>query len=112
MEQRPQLIAELAGFYQQKRDLFAHLLQGSALKLLPCKGTYFQLVDYSAISALNDLEFCQWLTVDHGVAAIPLSVFSRQEQDSKIIRFCFAKQQSTLEQAAERLCRLHPSQQS
>jgi methionine aminotransferase len=108
LQQSPQLVVELAGFYQQKRDLFARLLQGSALKLLPCKGTYFQLADYSAVSPLNDLEFCQWLTVAHGVAAIPLSVFSRQEQDSKIIRFCFAKQLSTLEQAAERLCRLTP----
>lgn len=108
LQQTPQLIAELAGFYQQKRDLFASLLHGSALKLLPCKGTYFQLADYSAVSSLNDLEFCHWLTVEHGVAAIPLSVFSRQEQDSKIIRFCFAKQPSTLEQAAERLCRLNP----
>ena len=108
LQQSPQLISELAGFYQQKRDLFASLLQGSALKLLPCKGTYFQLVDYSEISTLNDVEFCHWLTVQHGVAAIPLSVFSRQEQDSKIIRFCFAKQPATLEQAAERLCRLNP----
>lgn len=108
LEQQPQLITDLAGFYQQKRDLFASLLQSSALKLLPCKGTYFQLADYSAVSSLNDLEFCHWLTVKHGVAAIPLSVFSRQEQDSKIIRFCFAKQPATLEQAAERLCRLNP----
>jgi methionine aminotransferase len=108
LEQTPDLISELAGFYQQKRDQFAGLLQGSAFKLLPCKGTYFQLADYSAVSTLNDVEFCHWLTVQHGVAAIPLSVFSRQEQDSKIIRFCFAKQPSTLEQAAERLCRLKP----
>ncbi len=108
LEQTPDLISELAGFYQQKRDQFASLLQGSAFKLLPCKGTYFQLADYSAVSTLNDVEFCHWLTVQHGVAAIPLSVFSRQEQDSKIIRFCFAKQLSTLEQAAERLCRLIP----
>jgi len=108
LQQTPQLIAELAGFYQQKRDQFASLLQSSAFKLLPCKGTYFQLADYSAVSSLNDVEFCHWLTVEHGVAAIPLSVFSRQEQDSKIIRFCFAKQPATLEQAAERLCRLNP----
>lgn len=108
LQQQPQLITELAGFYQQKRDLFGSLLTSSALKLLPCQGTYFQLADYSAISTLNDVEFCHWLTVQHGVAAIPLSVFSRQEQDSKIIRFCFAKQPSTLEQAAERLCRLNP----
>ena len=112
LEQAPKLVTDLAGFYQQKRDLFANLLQGSAFKLLPCQGTYFQLADYSNISSLNDVEFCHWLTMQQGVAAIPLSVFSRQEQDSKIVRFCFAKQQSTLEQAAERLCRLHPSQQS
>lgn len=108
LEQAPQLVSELAGFYQQKRDLFANLLQNSAFQLLPCRGTYFQLADYSQISALNDIEFCHWLTVHHGVAAIPLSVFSRQEQDSKIVRFCFAKQASTLEQAAELLCRLNP----
>jgi len=108
LEQQPQLITELAGFYQQKRDLFASLLTSSALKLLPCQGTYFQLADYSAVSTLNDVDFCHWLTIQHGVAAIPLSVFSRQEQDSTIIRFCFAKQPSTLEQAAERLCRLTP----
>jgi methionine aminotransferase len=108
LEHQPQLITELAGFYQQKRDLFASLLTSSALKLLPCQGTYFQLADYSAVSTLNDVDFCHWLTIQHGVAAIPLSVFSRQEQDSKIIRFCFAKQPSTLEQAAERLCRLNP----
>jgi methionine aminotransferase len=112
LEHAPKLVTDLAGFYQQKRDLFANLLQGSAFKLLPCQGTYFQLADYSKISSSNDVEFCHWLTVQHGVAAIPLSVFSRQEQDSKIVRFCFAKQQSTLEQAAELLCRLHPLQQS
>lgn len=108
LEQAPELVTGLAAFYQQKRDLFAHLLQSSAFKLLPCQGTYFQLADYSNISPLNDVDFCHWLTVQHGVAAIPLSVFSRQEQDSKIIRFCFAKQPATLEQAAERLCRLNP----
>lgn len=108
LEHASQLVFELAGFYQQKRDLFAQLLQGSAFQLLPCQGTYFQLADYSKISTLNDVDFCHWLTVEHGVAAIPLSVFSRQEQDSKIVRFCFAKQQTTLEQAAERLCRLNP----
>lgn len=108
LEHSPQLVTGLAGFYQQKRDFFAKLLQGSAFKLLPCQGTYFQLADYSNISTLNDVEFCHWLTVQHGVAAIPLSVFLRQEQDSKIVRFCFAKQSSTLEQAAELLCRLNP----
>jgi methionine transaminase len=108
LEHEPQLVVDLADFYQEKRDLFAHLLQPSALRLLPCQGTYFQLVDYSAVSTLNDVEFCHWLTKQHGVAAIPMSVFSRQEQDSKIVRLCFAKQQATLEQAAERLNRLMP----
>ena len=103
LDTAPQLVTGLAAFYQQKRDLFQQLLSGSALRLLPCQGTYFQLVDFSAVSTLDDVRFCDWLTTEVGVAAIPLSVFSRQEQDSRIIRFCFAKQQHTLEQAAARL---------
>ncbi len=103
LDTAPQLVSGLAAFYQQKRDLFRQLLSDSALKLLPCQGTYFQLVDFSAVSTLDDVRFCDWLTTEVGVAAIPLSVFSRQEQDSRIIRFCFAKQQHTLEQAAARL---------
>lgn len=106
LDMSPELVTGLAGFYQQKRDRFAALLSQSQFKLLPCAGTYFQLADYSAISELDDLEFCRSLATDVGVAAIPLSVFSRQEQDSKIVRFCFAKQDTTLQQAAERLCRL------
>lgn len=103
LETAPDLVSGLAAFYQQKRDLFANLLQGSALQLLPCRGTYFQLADYSAISEVDDVAFCRQLTIEHGVAAIPLSVFSRKEQDQRIIRFCFAKQTATLEQAAARL---------
>ncbi|WP_333797225.1 methionine aminotransferase [Rheinheimera sp.] len=106
LEASPELVTGLAGFYQQKRDSFVALLSQSQFKLLPCAGTYFQLADYSAISDLDDVAFCHWLATDVGVAAIPLSVFSRQEQDSKIVRFCFAKQDATLQQAAERLCRL------
>ncbi len=108
LDTAPQLVTGLAAFYQQKRDLFQQLLSGSALRLLPCQGTYFQLVDFSAVSTLDDVRFCDWLTTEVGVAAIPLSVFSRQEQDSRIIRFCFAKQQHTLEQAAARLRALPP----
>ncbi len=96
----------LAAFYQQKRDQFAALLQGSRLQLLPCQGTYFQLADYSAISALDDVAFCRWLATEHKVAAIPLSVFYQTAPDSRIIRFCFAKQQTTLQAAAEALCQL------
>ena len=108
LDTAPQLVTGLAAFYQQKRDLFQQLLSGSALRLLPCQGTYFQLVDFSVVSTLDDVRFCDWLTTEVGVAAIPLSVFSRQEQDSRIIRFCFAKQQHTLEQAAARLRALPP----
>lgn len=108
LEQSPELVTGLADFYREKRDLFANLLARSAWKLLPCAGTYFQLADYSALSTLSDVEFCHWLTVEHGVAAIPLSVFSRQEQDSKIVRFCFAKQTATLTEAAQRLCQIKP----
>lgn len=106
LETASELVTGLADFYQQKRDRFAALLSNSQFALLPCAGTYFQLADYSAISTLDDVAFCRWLASTVGVAAIPLSVFSRQEQDSKIIRFCFAKQDITLQQAAERLCRL------
>lgn len=106
LAQQRELVHELAAFYQEKRDLFQKLMAKSRFTLLPCQGTYFQLADYSEISDLADVEFCRWLTVEHGVAAIPLSVFSRQQQSAKIVRFCFAKQDQTLEQAAERLCKL------
>ena len=106
LEQQRELVHELAAFYQEKRDLFQRLMASSRFTLLPCQGTYFQLADYSEISDLADVEFCRWLTVEHGVAAIPLSVFSKQQQSAKIVRFCFAKQNKTLEQAAERLCKL------
>jgi len=106
LAQHSDSVHELAGFYQEKRDLFQRLMAKSRFTLLPCQGTYFQLAEYSAISDLTDVEFCRWLTVEHGVAAIPLSVFSRQQQSAKIVRFCFAKQDQTLEQAAERLCKL------
>ena len=106
LEQQRELVHELAVFYQEKRDLFQRLMASSRFTLLPCQGTYFQLADYSEISDLADVEFCRWLTVEHGVAAIPLSVFSKQQQSAKIVRFCFAKQDKTLEQAAERLCKL------
>ena len=96
----------LAAFYQQKRDSFAALLANSRFTLLPCQGTYFQLADYSVISDLDDVAFCRWLTIEHKVAAIPLSVFYQTPPDSRIIRFCFAKQHSTLQAAAEVLCQL------
>lgn len=97
----------LAAFYQRKRDLFRQGLHTTRFKLLPSEGTYFQCVDYSAISDLPDAAFCQWLTREMGVAAIPLSAFYQQPPaDMRLIRFCFAKQDSTLQTALERLNRL------
>ncbi|MEJ2053168.1 MAG: methionine aminotransferase [Calditrichaceae bacterium] len=100
------LYLQLAEFYQQKRDLFAELIKDSRFKLLPCRGTYFQLADYSAVSDENDFDFCKWLTTEFKVAAIPTSVFYHEQDDHKIVRFCFAKQDETLQKAAERLCRI------
>lgn len=106
LQQQPQQVSGLAGFYQQKRDKFVSLLHGSRLQLLPCQGTYFQLADYSAISELDDVAFCRWLTTEHKVAAIPLSVFYNQSPQRRIIRFCFAKQSNTLKAAADVLCQI------
>jgi methionine aminotransferase len=99
-------VNELGTLYQEKRDLFQSLLSKSRFKLLPCEGTYFQVADYSAISSENDVDFCKTLTVEHGVAAIPISVFNANKEDHKMIRFCFAKDDDTLIKAAERLCKI------
>jgi methionine aminotransferase len=112
LKEQPTHITELANFYQQKRDVLVHALKDSRFTLLPSKGTYFLLLDYSAISTLNDREFCEWLTKEVGVAAIPLSplypVGKREayHQDNKVIRLCFAKNENTLLKAAEILCQL------
>lgn len=94
---------ELPDFYRARRDLFVDALSKSRLKILPGEGTYFLLVDYSAISDLDDVSFCQWLTKEAGVAAIPLSVFCADPFPHRLVRLCFAKQESTLLAAAERL---------
>ena len=96
----------LSAFYQQKRDKFLSLLQDSRFKALPCRGTYFQMMDYSAISDEPDVEFSKRMTVEHGVASIPPSVFYHRQIDHKVLRFCFAKKDETLEKAAEKLCRI------
>jgi methionine aminotransferase len=103
---RKDLYLELSDFYQKKRDLFLSLMRGSKFKLLPCRGTYFQLADYSAISDESDFDFVQQITREVKVAAIPTSVFYHEKDDHKIIRFCFAKQDETLQKAAESLCRI------
>jgi methionine transaminase len=94
---------ELPAFYQRKRDLFVKGLHATRFRLLPCEGTYFVLADYSAISDLPEAEFSKKMITDHGVAVIPVSVFYDTPLDRKVIRFCFAKQEKTLERALERL---------
>lgn len=99
-------VAELHQLYQEKRNLFKKLMKDSRFSLLPSEGTYFQLADYSAISDLNDVHFCEYLTQEIGVAAIPVSVFRQDKLDRKHIRFCFAKKNTTLIAAAEKLCKI------
>jgi len=101
---------QLANFYQQKRDFLRSGLKSTRFKLLPAPGTYFQCVDYTHLdipeSTLSEANFCQWLTKEIGVAAIPVSAFYNQPVESGVIRFCFAKQETTLQQALERLSKL------
>lgn len=106
LRQQPDHIDALPAFYRARRDRLTQALAASRFKVLPCAGTYFLLVDYSAISDLDDVSFCQWLTREVGVAAIPLSVFCSDPFPHKLIRLCFAKQEATLDAAAERLCQL------
>jgi len=99
-------VSDLGSFYEKKRDLFRSLLKDSRFELLPSDGSYFQTARYDAISDLPDTQFCEWLVKEVGVAAIPLSVFFEDNRDYKTIRFCFAKTDETLQQAAEKLCRI------
>ncbi|NSX12467.1 pyridoxal phosphate-dependent aminotransferase [Cupriavidus taiwanensis] len=97
---------QLPAFYQAKRDFFRAGLAGSRFKLLPSDGTYFQCVDYSAISDLSEADFAMWLTREIGVAAIPVSAFYSQPREAGVVRFCFAKKEETLALALERLGKL------
>jgi len=106
LRQQPEHIDALPAFYRARRNRLTQALAASRFKVLPCAGTYFLLVDYSAISDLDDVSFCQWLTREVGVAAIPLSVFCADPFPHRLIRLCFAKQEATLDAAAERLCQL------
>jgi len=103
MRDEPAFLDGLAPFYEARRDRFAALLEGSRFRLRATAGTYFQLADYGEISDLPDVEFCQELTRKHGVAAIPLSPFCDEPLRARLLRFCFAKVDRTLEQAAEKL---------
>lgn len=98
---KPKHYLELPGLYQKKRDFFIDALSNSNFKIIPSEGTYFQLLDYSAISEERDVEFAKRLIVDHGLASIPISVFNINSKDSKKLRFCFAKTQKTLKKATD-----------
>jgi len=102
----PEHYLGLPQFYQEKRDLFLELIGPSALTFVPSGGTYFQLADYSGLSAQPDVEFARWLTEEHRVAVIPVSVFYADPPDMRYIRFCFAKEPATLREAAGRLTKL------
>jgi len=105
MEQ-PRPYLELPAFYQRKRDLFREGLKRTKFKVLGTQGSYFQCVDITAVSDLGEAEFCKWLTTEIGVAAIPLSAFYGDGFDQRVVRFCFAKKDETLNTALDRLARL------
>lgn len=97
---------QLPRFYQQKRDAFLQMMEGSRFRPVPCSGTYFQLYSYAEISDKPDTEMAEWLTTEHGVASIPVSVFYEQGNKQQLLRFCFAKNIETLQKAADILCRI------
>jgi len=99
-------VNEIGSFYKGKRDYFRTLLKNSRFELMPCEGTYFQVASYANISNENDVDFCKRLITEYGVAAIPISTFYADAKDLKLIRFCFAKDNQTLEEAARRLCKI------
>lgn len=106
MRAEPDYPLTLAARYQHKRDLFNRALTGSALRLTPSAGSYFQLLDYAALSDSADVQLCEAWTREVGVASIPVSVFYQQPPAQRLLRFCFAKQDAVLQQAAERLCKI------
>ena len=97
---------ELPAFYQRKRDLFRDGLTQTKFKLLPSEGSFFQCVDMSEVSDLSEADFCKWLTTEIGVAAIPMSAFYGSGFDQRVVRFCFAKKEETLNLALQRLAKL------
>lgn len=105
LESKPDLNG-INKFYQQKRDLFLSAIAKSGFKPLNCSGTYFCLADYSGISQMNDVDFAKKLTIDFGIASIPISAFYQDQTDNKVLRFCFAKKDETLLNAAEKLCKI------
>lgn len=104
--ERKEKYLSLGAFYQEKRDLFLMLIKDSRFKPLPCRGTYFQMLSYKDISDEKDVDFARRITTEHKVASIPPSVFYVGGEDHKALRFCFAKKDETLINAAEKLCRI------
>ena len=102
----PARYRDLPAFYQAKRDHFRAGLASTRLRLLPCEGSFFQTVDYSAVSNLGEAAFCEWLTTEIGVAAIPISAFYADAREQGLARLCFAKKNETLDLALSRLARL------
>jgi methionine aminotransferase len=102
----PEHYLDLPRFYEEKRDMFCTMLAPSRFRFTPSAGTYFQLVDYSEISSDPDTDFARWLTVEAGVACIPVSVFYATPPKQNLLRFCFAKDANTLEKATDILCRI------
>ena len=106
LEKCPEHHENLAAFYQEKRDLFCNFLAESRFRLTPSAGTFFQLLDYGAITDEADTELARRWTREEKVASIPVSVFYREPPHQEFLRFCFAKDDATLRRAAEILCRL------
>ncbi len=104
--QKPENYTYLGEFFQKKRDVFTNAVKDSRFKVLSCYGTYFQLLDYSAITDETELAFAKRLTIEHGIASVPVSPFYKEGEENRTLRFCFAKQDETLLKAAEVLCRI------
>ncbi len=102
----PSQYTELGHFYQKKRDYFLDAIQSSRFKIVPSYGTYFQLLDYSAISDEKETDMAARLTKEYGIASIPVSVFYHNQKDFNLLRFCFAKKEETLDKAAEVICKI------
>jgi methionine aminotransferase len=95
----PENYLNLGKFYQQKRDFFLNQIKGSSLNALPCFGSYFQLLSYDGVSAKNEMEMAAWMTQEKKLAPIPVSAFYQDRLDQKLLRFCFAKSEQTLQNA-------------
>ncbi len=104
--ENPNHYLQLNSFYQKKRDFFIKHIDSSRFKILPCQGTYFQLLDYSNITDEKDADFAIRLTKEHKLASIPVSVFNDNQLDQKLLRFCFAKKENTLEKAGKILSQI------